>query len=252
MGEHRLQRVVEGLQPAHHRPRPDHHLRAARGRPPRDGRSRTPAVRPRSPAARAHGAAPGAPRPDARGSAVWRWTRCGCRSRSSRSRSAIRPNPSSRPWARMPTRSVRDSTSWSTWEDTSTVRPLSPSAAMASRSWRRVGGSTPRKGSSSSTSSDSSDQGQPQLQPLAHPPRPGSHPAAAVGGEPHQLQRLVRQLVGAGAGLAPGQKGHLQVAMPGEASRRNRRWRARDGCGCAPTPRRRDLLPAPGPCPRWG
>ena len=80
--------------------------------------------------------------------------------RSVRGRSRMRsriapvsPSATSRPLTRTTTRGAMRSTSCSTCEETSTVRPSAPSRRMSSTTWRRWTGSRPFSGSSSSSSS---------------------------------------------------------------------------------------------------
>ena len=116
----------------------------------------------------------------------------------------VSPSATSRPLTSTTTRGAMRSTSGRTCDETSTVRPSSPSRRISSTTWRRCTGSRPLSGSSSSSSSGSCTSAWASLtrwrMPFEKPPTRRS----AASSRPTVASALGRRGLGVGDVAQPG------------------------------------------------
>ena len=123
------------------------------------------------------------------------------------------PSFTSRPRARMATRSAVCWISDRMWLETKTVRPSAPSRRTSSRTSTMPAGSRPFAGSSRISSAGSFSSAAADPEPLLHPERVGLHAIVGALGQAHDLQHVRDGLRADALDRAE----DLQVPPPGEA-----------------------------------
>ena len=163
-----------------------------------------------------------------------RGARCGAGRRSARGSPRSCPSATSWPFTSTSTRGAIRSTSCRTWEDTTTVRPSSPSRRMSSTTVRALGGVEAVEGLVQQQQLGVVGQRLSQLHALAHAVGEALQlpPATSGRGRPRR-GRARRRPLGVGAPRAGGAQ--RRPPPRGERTATARRGRAR--CRCAGMPR---------------